>query len=198
MEQRKSVMEALIEIQSILKSPKSRWNEFGKYKFRSCEDILEAVKPLLAERGCLLTLDDALVAVADRVYIEATATIRLGDDSFSVKAYAREVENKKGCDPAQITGASSSYARKYALSGLFLLDDSVDADSMSYSKVEPESAPVASESIKASASQVRFLEEKYKELGVLPKLLEKYKISSVAEMSRSDATSLIAKWQNKK
>jgi len=119
-------MEALRRLQAELKVPKGQWNEFGKYKYRSCEDILEAVKPLL--QGALLTISDEIVMVGQRYYVQATATIKDGDKAEVAKAYAREEEVKKGMDAAQITGAASSYARKYALAGLLLLDDTPDAD----------------------------------------------------------------------
>lgn len=120
--------EKLIHIQSRLKAPKGNYNSFGKYKYRSCEDILEAVKPLLAEEGLTLILSDEIERIGDRYYVRATAS--LYDESLvtTVSAYAREEETKKGADASQITGAASSYARKYALNGLFLIDDTKDAD----------------------------------------------------------------------
>ena len=128
----KTVMERLLATQAALKAPKSQENKFGGYKYRSCEDILEAVKPLLAENGLLLLVTDEPVVIADRVYIKATATVCDAfadtDAEFSVTAYAREADAKKGMDEAQLTGCASSYARKYALNGLFLIDDTKDAD----------------------------------------------------------------------
>ena len=121
-------MEKLIKIQSELKAPKSNYNGFGKFHYRSCEDILEAVKPLLAQEKCTLTLSDDIVAIADKVYVRATATISDGKEQYITSAYARESENKKGMDESQMTGTASSYARKYALNGLFLIDDTKDAD----------------------------------------------------------------------
>lgn len=123
-------MEKLIKIQSELKAPKSNYNGFGKFRYRSCEDILEAVKPLLAREKCMLTMTDEVVAITDKVYIKATATIIDLDNKVhcSTSAYARESENKKGMDESQMTGTASSYARKYALNGLFLIDDTKDAD----------------------------------------------------------------------
>ena len=120
-------MTKLTEIQQKLKAPKNQYNDFGKYKYRSCEDILEAVKPLL--NGCILTISDEVVEVGGRVYVKATATF-LGEDKITVIAYAREPESRKGMDESQITGTASSYARKYALNGLFLIDDTKDADTM--------------------------------------------------------------------
>jgi len=118
----------LLEIQSKLKAPKNQTNAFGKYKYRSCEDILEAVKPLLKEQGLTMTISDTLDGIGDRNYVRATVTLSDGEKEISVSAYAREEETKKGMDGAQITGAASSYARKYALNGLFLIDDTKDAD----------------------------------------------------------------------
>jgi len=125
-------MEALQKIQSELKAPKNRRNKFGNYNYRSCEDILEAVKPLLSKYGAELTLTDEAVAVGDRYYIKATAQLKQGEETVTVQAYAREAETKKGMDDSQITGTASSYARKYALNGLFLIDDTKDADTDEY------------------------------------------------------------------
>ena len=116
----------LAEIQAKLKAPKNQYNSFGEYKYRNCEDILEAVKPLLEES--VLTLSDDIVEVGGRVYVKSTVHFLNKEEDFTVTAYARESENKKGMDHAQITGAASSYARKYALNGLFLIDDTKDAD----------------------------------------------------------------------
>lgn len=117
----------LNKIQQELKAPKGQTNSFGNYKYRSCEDILEAVKPLLGDST--LTINDEIVMIGDRFYVKATATIRdIESKEVSVSAYARESFEKKGMDSAQITGATSSYARKYALNGLFLIDDTKDAD----------------------------------------------------------------------
>lgn len=123
----------LIRLQNELKAPKNQYNSFGKYKYRSCEDILEGVKPLLAKYGFLLKLSDEIVAVGARYYVKATAVIT-GDGGFSeaVTAYAREEDSKKGMDGSQVTGTASSYARKYALNGLFLIDDTKDADTDAY------------------------------------------------------------------
>ena len=119
-------MKKLVDIQQKLKAPKGQMNKFGGYKYRSCEDILEAVKPLLGD--AVLLLNDELVNIGDRYYIKATARFIDWDTEISVDAYAREEESKKGMDGSQITGTSSSYARKYALNGLFLIDDTKDSD----------------------------------------------------------------------
>lgn len=122
-------MKELLQIQSELKAPKGQFNAYGKYKYRSCEDILEAVKPILKKCNCTLLLSDSLVYIGDRYYIKATATlVNAEGKSISTEAYAREEETKKGMDASQITGASSSYARKYALNGLLCIDDNKDSD----------------------------------------------------------------------
>jgi hypothetical protein len=121
-------MKELIEIQNELKAPKNQRNTFGNYNYRSAEDILEAVKPLLKKHGCYLTISDEMIQLGDRYYVKATATLSKDADSISTTAYAREEESKKGMDASQITGATSSYARKYALNGLFCIDDTKDAD----------------------------------------------------------------------
>ena len=127
----KNVYQKLMEVQSKLKAPKSQYNSFGKYSYRSCEDILEALKPLLNEVGAIVNISDQVKLIGDRYYIEATAMfldVNTGDSIIS-KAMAREDESKKGQDLAQLSGATSSYARKYALNGLFAIDDNKDADS---------------------------------------------------------------------
>lgn len=126
------VLVRLRSVQMALKAPKDRYNSFGKYKYRSCEGILEAVKPLLDSEGLTLTLTDEIVPVGARYYVKATATVSSGDKDVSTWAYAREDESKKGMDGSQVTGTASSYARKYALNGLFLIDDSKDADTDEY------------------------------------------------------------------
>ena len=122
-------MKELIAIQSELKAPKSQFNKFGGYKYRKAEDILEAVKPLLAKQKCTLTITDDVVLIGNRIYVKATATIKNEKGEFeTTNGWAREEETKKGMDGSQITGASSSYARKYALNGLFAIDDNADSD----------------------------------------------------------------------
>ena len=120
----------LCAIQSALKAPKSQFNKFGGYHYRKAEDILEAVKPLLSANGCILNCTDELVLIGERYYIKATATITAVEDGSQVTttAFAREEEEKKGMDGSQVTGASSSYARKYALNGLLCIDDTADSD----------------------------------------------------------------------
>ena len=118
----------LSKIQAEIKAPKGQMNKFGGYKYRSCEDIVEAAKPILNKYGFYLTLTDDIVNIGSRFYVKATATISNGTESFTATSFAREEESKKGMDGSQITGASSSYARKYALNGLFAIDDTKDAD----------------------------------------------------------------------
>lgn len=134
-------MNELVYIQSNLKAPKNQFNSFGNYKYRSCEDILEAVKPLLKEVNCVLTIGDEIVVIGDRIYVKATAKIETSDGRVFVNsAFAREPESKKGMDESQVTGMASSYARKYALNGLFCIDDTRDADTMD-NRETPKTAP---------------------------------------------------------
>ena len=122
-------MKELISIQSELKAPKSQYNKFGGYKYRKAEDILEAVKPLLAKQKCTLIITDDVVLIGNRIYVKATATIKNEKgECETTTGWAREEETKKGMDGSQITGASSSYARKCALNGLFAIDDNADSD----------------------------------------------------------------------
>jgi hypothetical protein len=124
-------------IQSEIKTPKGQFNKFGNYKYRSCEDIVEAAKPILQKHGFHLTLSDEVVNIGNRFYIKASAVICDGTETYETVAYAREEETKKGMDGAQITGAASSYARKYALNGLFAIDDTKDADATNNHDNEP-------------------------------------------------------------
>ena len=122
------------DIQHKLKAPKGQYNSFGKYNYRSCEDILEGVKPLLKEHNLALLIDDEIVQIGERYYVKATAKITDGREIVSATAYAREPDTKKGMDENQITGATSSYARKYALNALLCIDDTKDADTMDNGK----------------------------------------------------------------
>jgi len=129
------IHEKLMAVQQNLNAPKSQYNDFGKYSYRSCEDVLAAVKPLLKDNGLILTLSDRMIEVGGRIYVEATASLSCADkatgnpsETIVTTAYAREEETKKGMDASQVTGAASSYARKYALNGLFCIDDQKDSD----------------------------------------------------------------------
>ena len=128
----------LAQIQSQIKAPKGQFNSFGKYKYRSCEDIVEAVKPVINPLGFYLTLSDEVVVLGNRFYIKATARISNGTEVYESIAFAREEEVKKGMDGSQVTGAASSYARKYALNGLFAIDDTADSDSTNKHEVPTE------------------------------------------------------------
>ncbi|WP_308779608.1 ERF family protein [uncultured Clostridium sp.] len=125
-----NLLEKLMNIQSELQAPKNQFNRFGKYNYRNCEDILEALKPYLKKYNCVVTLNDELIIIGDRYYVKAIATIKdtESEATESTTAFAREEETKKGMDGSQVTGASSSYARKYALNGLFAIDDNKDSD----------------------------------------------------------------------
>ena len=136
-------MKELVSIQQELKAPKGQYNSFGKYHYRSCEDILEAVKPLLGKHNCILNISDQIEMVGDRFYVKATATIINSEGkSVTTTAFAREQESKAGMDMSQLTGSTSSYARKYALNGLFCIDDTKDADTMDNTS-EGKTAPAA-------------------------------------------------------
>lgn len=130
--------EKMIKVQAELRAPKGQYNDFSNFHYRSCEDILEAVKPLLHASGLMLTLSDEVVAVGDRIYVKATAAVTDGTESRAAFGHACEPAQKKGMDSSQITGAASSYARKYALNGLFCIDDSKDADTLGTITVTPE------------------------------------------------------------
>ena len=166
------IQERLALIQRDLRAPKGQFNAFGKYKYRSCEDILEAVKPLLGE--ATLTITDEIVLIGDRYYVKATVTLRMGEEAILGVAYAREEADKKGMDAAQITGACSSYARKYALNGLLLIDDTKDADTMDNTKDSKKESPKPKETppVKdiplpemATPEQVTKIQIRMKELG---------------------------------
>lgn len=153
-------MKELIRIQNELKAPKGQYNSFGKYSYRSCEDILEAVKPLLSSYDCILTLSDEITLVGERYYVKATAILLNGaGDKVEVTAYAREEEDKKGMDGSQITGAASSYARKYALNGLFCIDDTKDSDTTKTEAKSKKSAQAKAEATHTNADLELALQE---------------------------------------
>lgn len=160
--------EKLLAIQTKLKAPKGQYNKFGNFNYRSAEDILEAVKPLNAEQGLLLTITDEIKEVGGRIYVVATATVSDGTDELKVSAFAREPENKKGMDESQITGATSSYARKYALNGLYAIDDNKDADTDEH-KQQQENAPKKQQAQKQQQQQPKEPTEKE-----LHEIVEKY------------------------
>ena len=160
MEENKTIQHALREIQSKLKAPKGQMNNFGHYRYRSAEDILESVKPLLAENSCSLTISDDIIMVGNRIYVKATATL-VNEDGKSVHttAFARESENKSGMDMAQVTGAASSYARKYALNGLFCIDDTKDPDALNVNKEYTQQTDANLETIIANIKAASSIQE---------------------------------------
>lgn len=162
------------QIATELKAPKGQYNSFGKYRYRSCEDILEAVKPLLAKYGASLVLDDEIIAVGTRFYVRATARLTTLDGMSCIltRALAREPEEKKGMDASQVTGTASSYARKYALNGLFLIDDNRDDDTRPPSDVKPAKAKPANDA--PGASVIIGLVKECISLGISQDWLRKY------------------------
>lgn len=156
-------MKELINIQNELKAPKGNYNSFGKYKYRSCEDILEAVKPLLKKYECLLLLADEIIQVGDRYFVRATATIKSEKDEVQTQAFA-ELDTHKGMSADQCTGTASSYARKYCLNGLFLIDDTKDSDTDEAHR-EREQKAKAPVKKKATKEQL-LLKERCQKLGV--------------------------------
>lgn len=172
----------MVAVQSNLKAPKGQYNSFGKYNYRSCEDILEGVKPLLNKYDLYLTIDDEVKLIGDRYYIKATATLSDGAESISVSAYARESLDKKGMDASQVTGATSSYARKYALNGLLAIDDTKDVDTMDNSKkpVQQTQETVYNwQTLKARALQGGISEEE-----LVHYVTETFKVSKPSELKQ--------------
>lgn len=170
------------DIQHKLKAPKGQYNSFGKYNYRSCEDILEGVKPLLKEHNLALLIDDEIVQIGERYYVKATAKITDGREFVSATAYAREPDTKKGMDESQITGATSSYARKYALNALLCIDDTKDADTMDNSKkpVQQTQESVYNwNSLKARAVQGGISEEE-----LVHYVTETFKVSKPSELKQ--------------
>lgn len=187
------IVEKLMNIQQELKVNKGQYNSFGGYKYRSCEDILEAVKPLLARNGVVLTLNDELVQVGERYYIKAEARlfdIKDKSDLIINTAYARESESKKGMDESQVTGTASSYARKYALNGLFAIDDTKDADTDEYHKQTND------DNKKISKTQVEALKKSIENNlldvnGTDKEILKKYGYEKIEDIKIKDYMSII-------
>ena len=189
-------MSVLTDIQNELKVPKKRKNSFGGYNYRSCEDILEAVKPLLKKYGATLNICDFVEEVGGRVYVKAVAILKTKDTENRSTAYAREAELKKGMDDSQITGTASSYARKYALNGLFLIDDSKDADTDEYAD-EAENMRMIAEIGEKKIGKVRAaaLEEQLKNAGEkgvnIPTLLSRLHLESLEDMTEEQHAAII-------
>ena len=180
----------LSAVQQHLKAPKGQRNSFGNYNYRSAEDILEAVKPLLFEHGLVMTISDSIVNLGDRYYVEATVTVQNGTDSLQVTGMAREAENKKGMDEAQITGAASSYARKYALNGMFDIDDTKDADTNEHhmATTAPK-APQATPTPKGDDELTRAkkaINEELERQGITGVVAKKAKLMSIISKSTID------------
>lgn len=193
------IHEKLLKIQLELKAPKGQYNNFGNYSYRSCEDILEAVKPILKEHNCTLILSDTVKQIGERYYIEATASLTSNNETLTVTALAREAESKTKMDDSQITGAASSYARKYALNGLFCIDDTKDADTDEYTTVQQNKTAdkpkvnyigcITSEqgqAIKAWLPRVGMTEEK---------LLSAYKVKSLSQIPEKEYPKIIKRFE---
>lgn len=177
-----AVLKKLAKIQQELKAPKGQYNSFGKYNYRSCEDILEAVKPLLKAQSCTMQIRDVIFNVGERYYIQAEAILydlETGE-SISNMAYAREAESKSGMDASQITGTASSYARKYALNGLFLIDDTKDADTDEFTK----------KTKMVNKTQIKLLEELAND-DQKKVILEHYGIKDYSELTEQQAQGTI-------
>lgn len=183
-----NLKEKLLIIQTELKAPKGQFNSFGGYKYRSCEDILEAVKPLLAENKVILTITDTVDNIGERFYIKAAAVLTdtESDESIINTAYARESDDKKGMDGSQITGTASSYARKYALNGLFLIDDTKDADTDEHAK------QTGKDERKATEKQIQTI-EKLVEPDKIPNLLKYYNVEHLEDLTSTQASEVISK-----
>ena len=194
-----NIYEKLMNIQQELKAPKGQYNSFGKYKYRSCEDILESVKPLLEKYKVTIILSDKLEQIGERYYIRAKAILIDTESNNSIEntAYAREEETKKGMDGSQITGTSSSYARKYALNGLLLIDDTKDADTDEFAK-ENNKGKTKEEpkEKKITPSQLKVLSKLYTGDNLV-KLLELNKIDKLEDMSMEKANEIILKLKKK-
>lgn len=161
-----NVWQKLINIQKELKAPKNQFNSFGKYKYRNLEDILEGVKPLLYKYETIINISDEIVLIGERYYVKATATLVGVDkgDKISSTAYAREDENKKGMDLSQLSGSTSSYARKYALNGLFAIDDTKDSDSTNLGQAEDKSSTNTNKQTKGNTGAFKLSEGQIKRL----------------------------------
>lgn len=200
------MLRKLMAIQTNIKAPKNLFNSFGKYKYRNAEGICEAVKPYLQEQNCSLTLSDEIIEVGGRVYVKATAVLWDNETgkSVCVSAMAREADEKKGMDESQITGTASSYARKYALNGLFLLDDTKDADSDEHhneveeKKKEKEFEQKAEDigKMKIAPAKVEIIKKRCADDGIEEsKVLGLYKINSFEDMTEKQFRNATDNWQ---
>lgn|SRR5690554_1019138 len=191
-----SLYQKLLRVQTKLKAPKNQYNIFGKYYYRSCEDITEAVKPLLAEEKLIMTISDELTLIGERYYIKATVTVIDGEtgEKHEVHAYAREAESKKGMDESQITGAASSYARKYALNGMFAIDDTKDSDATNtHGKNENNNQNIDKQTIAAITSFIK-RDDKAKNIAVsFLKTKGFSNFDGLHELSQEEADKLLGK-----
>lgn len=179
-----NIYKKLNEIQIKLKAPKSQFNKFGNYKYRNCEDILEALKPLLNEFKTVISLKDEIVFIEGRFYVKATVTLIDSEtgEAFSTSAFAREEETKKGQDGSQITGASSSYARKYALNGLFAIDDTKDSDSTNTHGKDKTEQEKVQDFLNSRDGMIEKLKENLSS-DKLEKVLKAYKVEELWQMT---------------
>lgn len=199
-----SVYAKLREIQLNLIAPKNQYNSFGKYNYRSCEDILEGLKPCLQATQTAVTVNDEIVQIGDRYYVKATATLfdcETGE-SVSNTAYAREEESKKGMDASQVTGATSSYARKYALNGLFCIDDVKDADTRDNRQEEAKKQQTEEkqqkeiENMEISKVKADVLHKRCADEGVdEAKILSLYKVSDFSELTEKKFRNISDNWE---
>lgn len=188
------VEEKLLTIQQKLKAPKNQYNKFGNYNYRSCEDILEGVKPLLAETKCILTLSDQIINIGDRFYVQALAKLTdiESGESISNTAFAREELDKKGMDGSQITGGSSSYARKYCLNGLFLIDDTKDADT---NEAKEEQKAKEEKTSALPDEKVSALLQKAQGANIpVEYICNKYKVKSIYAMTEKQWMNCVQNW----
>lgn len=198
MENRESNMyEKLLNIQSELKVPKRQFNKFGNYKFRNCEDILEAVKPLCKKNNAVLIVNDDIQQIGERFYVKATATFIDIENGQNIQntAYAREENDKKGMDGSQLTGTASSYARKYALNGLFCIDDTKDADTTTIEEHE-EQEKVISEKLANGLNKA--IENSNMSQEVIDLILNGYGYTSTAEIKNKDYLKIVDEFRAKK
>ena len=204
-----NIYEKLLNIQAELKAPKGQENKFGHYKYRSCEDILEAVKPLLAKNKVILQLTDKIACLGNRYYIKATAILIDTEDAKNGEiayientAYARESEEKKGMDDSQITGTASSYARKYALNGLFCIDDTKDADTNEFKEqqdkvIKQDKEQILEENIDELVTEQQaktiYAIMRQKGLDVEKQLLTNYSITNTKDLTKRQYASILNK-----
>ena len=193
-----NIYEKLNKIQTELKAPKGQYNSFGKYKYRSCEDILEAIKPFLTETKTVLTINDEIVFIGNRFYVKATAVLADCENENSFihnTAFAREDDSKKGMDGSQITGASSSYARKYALNGLFAIDDTKDADTDENAKQQGNSTHTQ-EPERITKEDVQLLRDLCEQKGLNPDSVFPNGIENLTVEQMKEAYNKIGKLKN--